>query len=355
MAAGLWIILLSAAGCTSKGSVANEEVKDLRPKIETAKVQEMTSNYTLNLPGEILPYEQVDLYSKVKGFVKQIYVDRGSRVKQGQLLAKLEAPEITQASLSASAKKREVLENLQFSNQTYRRLEKAAENEGAVSGLELDQAKARVMSDSANLESLGAEMEAANQLAAYLEIRAPFDGVISSRNVSPGALVGTNDIPLFSLAQQDRLRLILAIPEKHSRALKDSTIVEYKLGKYPNEAFQAAISRNSGVMDPGLRSLVVEFDLDNPDKKLHGGEYVEVKVPFQNPSPSLWIPVSSLVDVSSGLFVLTVEGGSIRRIEVSKGMQKDGLVEVFGSLQPDDLVVLKGSEELKEGTKISVQ
>src|SRR5690606_10261530 len=120
---------------------------------------------------------------------------------------------------------------------------------------------------SASYQSLKAEMDAAKQLAAYLEIRAPFEGVISSRTVSQGALVGANDKPLFTLAQQSKLRLTIAIPEKHVHALSDSTEIRYSISNYPSEIFKAKISRNSGVLDKSLRSLMVEFDIQNESGK----------------------------------------------------------------------------------------
>jgi len=347
-------VLLFAASCTPEGGTTVKEVKAVIPTVETASVQEMQASYTLQLPGEVLPYEQVKLYPKVKGFVKDIYVDRGSPVRQGQLLAVLEAPEITQASMAASAKKQEVLESIQYSGQAYERLKRAAANKGAVADLELEQAKARLMADSAKLKSLDAEMAAAAQLAKYLNIKAPFDGIITTRNVSPGALVGTNDSPLFSLARQDRLRLTLAIPEKHTHALADSSVIQYRLSNYPDKIFTAAISRNSGVVDPKIRSLMVEFDIDNTAKIHRGGEYVQAEVPFHNPTPSLWVPSSSIVDAPSGAFVLKVENDTIQQVGVKPGLKKDGLTQVFGELRPEDLVVLKGSEELREGTKIAI-
>src|SRR5690606_10524331 len=152
-----------------------------------------------------------------------------------------------------------------------------------------------------------------------------------------GALVGTNDAPLFSLAQQDRLRLTLAIPEKHARALADSTVIRYRLSNYPDEIFTSAISRHSGVMDPSIRSLVVEFDLDNTGRFHRGGEYVQVEVACQNPTPSLWVPSSSVVDAPSGNFVLKVVDDAVQKIGVKPGIIKDGLIEVFGELQPEDL------------------
>jgi len=347
--------LLFAASCTTEGGTTVKEVEEIIPTVKTASVQEMQASYTLQLPGEVLPYEQVTLYPKVKGFVKKIHVDRGSPVRKGQLLAVLEAPEITQASLAASAKKQEVLESIQYSGQAYERLKRAAANKGAVADLELEQAKSKLMADRAKLKSLDAEMAAAGQLAEYLNITAPFDGIITTRNVSPGALVGTNDSPLFSLACQDRLRLTLAIPEKHTHALADSSVIQYRLSNYPDKIFTATISRSSGVVDPKIRSLVVEFDVDNTDQIHRGGEYVQAEVPFHNPTPSLWVPSSSIVHTSSGAFVLKVMDDTVQKVAVKPGIEKDGSMEVFGKLSPGELVVLKGSEELREGTKIVIQ
>src|SRR5690606_9446895 len=185
----LFSLAIIVGGCTSEGKPSPEKNEIPIPKVATAKVKKETANYSLQLPGELAPFEEVLLYPKVSGFVQQIYVDRGSNVKKGQLLARLEAPEITQQYAAASAKQREVMERLQYSQQAYKRLLEASKSSGAVAAIELEQAKSKLMSDSASYQSLHAEMAAAKQLAAYLEIRAPFAGVISSRTVSKGALV----------------------------------------------------------------------------------------------------------------------------------------------------------------------
>ena len=350
----LSILLLAMAGCGIKGKpVPKKEAVEI-PTVKTAKVLKQTTNYTLSLPGELAPFEEVELYPKVSGFIRDLYVDRGSQVKKGQLLARLEAPEITQQYMAATAKQREVLERLQYSQKSYKRLKDAAKTTGAVAEIELEQAEASLMSDSASYLSLKAEMAAARQLAGYLEIRAPFSGVISDRSVSTGALVGTGDKPLFTLAQQDHLRLTIAIPEKHARALSDSTEVRYRLSNYPNEVFTAHISRSSGVLDKSLRSLMVEFDVPNKDNKLSGGEYVQAEVKFRRHTPSLWVPASSVVHATSGAFVLKVDDGNIQRVIVEEGVRQNELIEIYGPLQEGELVVVKGSEELREGSKVQV-
>ena len=348
----LLITAITVAGCTSEGKPKTEKIEEQSLEIKTINVKKEVADYTLSLPGELAPFEEVQLYPKVSGFVQQIYVDRGSNVKKGQLLARLEAPEITQQYAAASARQREVMERLQYSQQVYNRLLQASKSTGAVAAIELEQAKSKLMSDSASYQSLNAEMDAAKQLAAYLEIRAPFDGVISERTVSRGALVGVNEKPLFTLAQQDKLRLTIAIPEKHVHALNDSTEINYSISNYPSETFKAKISRSSGVLNKSLRSLVVEFDIENKDRRLNGGEFVHAEVRFVRKTPSLWVPNSSIVKAPSGMFVLKIENDTIHRIQVKEGVKNGTYTEVFGDLTENDLIVLKGSEEIREGSKI---
>lgn len=247
------------------------------------------------------------------------------------------------------------MERLQYSQQAYKRLLEASKSSGAVAAIELEQAKSKLMSDSASYQSLNAEMAAAKQLAAYLEIRAPFAGVISNRTVSQGALVGANEKPLFTLAQQDHLRLTIAIPEKHAHGLTDSTEISYTISNYPNEVFKAKFSRSSGVLDKSLRSLMVEFDIENQDRKLKGGEYVQATVKFKRKTPSLWVPTSSIVNASSGTFVLRIKNDSVQRVAVKEGVRNENLTEVFGDLEEQDIIALKGSEELREGTKVTIE
>lgn len=348
----LFVSAIALAGCSTEGKEPPPGKAERLLAVETTTVKSEVASYTLNLPGELAPFEEVELYPKVTGFVEQIFVDRGSHVKKGQLLARLEAPEITQQFAAAAAKEREVLERLQYSQQSYNRFLQASKSEGAVAAIELEQAKARLMRDSALYQSLKAEMHAAKHLASYLEIRAPFAGVISDRTVSKGALVGANEKPLFTLAQQDRLRLTIAIPEKHAQALSDSTEIRYRISNYPEKIFTAKISRSSEVLDKSLRSLMVEFDIDNTNRKLNGGEYIQAEVNFRRSAPSIWVPVTSVVNAPSGMFVLEVQGDTLRRVMVKQGVRKDSVIEVYGELEEKDVIVVNASEELREGTRV---
>src|SRR5690606_17876961 len=166
------------SGCTLDGRLVPEKGEPEHLAVETARVKMEAARYTLVLPGEIAPYETVKLYAKVSGFVKQIFVDRGSFVRRGQLLARLEAPEMTERYDAEAVREREVLERIHYSQQYYQRYISASLSEGAVASIELEHAKARLMSNSALYQSLISEMSASRQIKAYHEIRAPFSGVV---------------------------------------------------------------------------------------------------------------------------------------------------------------------------------
>lgn len=349
-------VLFFIAGCTTKGADQQPQKKPESSKavsVETVPVKKSISAYTLNLPGELHPYEEVKLYAKIRGFVRKLYVDRGSYVKKGQLLATLEAPEIMQEYMAAKAKQREVSEQLQYSLQAYQRMKAAAQQAGAVAAIELDKAHAQLMRDSAAYLALQAEMEAAEQLKNYTYITAPFEGVITSRQVSQGALVGENDQHLFLLSQQDRLRLTIAIPEKHAYALRETAEITFTVNGRPGEIFKASMSRSSKTIDPTLRSLMVEFDVDNQDHLLSGGEYAQVRLNLSRPVATWQVPTSSVVHSKSGVFVVKIEDQVVQRVPVETGIRQDALIEVFGNLQEGDLIAVKGSEELREGMKVS--
>ncbi|MDF9797902.1 membrane fusion protein (multidrug efflux system) [Catalinimonas alkaloidigena] len=348
-------VIVLIAGCSSQGAEEqqeNKEEKSITQTVQTVAVKKKQPVYTLSLPGELHPYEEVALYAKLRGFVKKIHVDRGSEVKKGQLLAVLDAPEITQQYIAAKAKQREVNEQINYSLQAYRRLQQAAQKKGAVASIELEEAKARLMRDSAAYLALQAEMEAAQQLKDYAYITAPFDGVITDRKVSPGALVGENSKPLFALSQQDKLRLTVAIPEKHARALNDSSQVTFTVSGQPGKTFSTSMSRSSTIINPEHRALMVEFDIDNQNHQLSGGEYAQVQLALRRPQPSLQLPASSIVQSQNKVYVARVENQTIQHIVVERGISQDSFVEVFGNLEEKDEVVLEASEEMREGMKV---
>lgn len=354
----LFLLILLLAACREKKADDTAE----KPKTtKTAAVQLVSPvldqpDYLLDLPGELKPYEQAMLYPKVKGFVKQILADRGSKVVKGQLLALLEAPEITQQYLAAKSDENRFYEDYLYSRQSYERLKKAALKPGAVAEIELDRAMSKFKSDSAAFASVKARTGAAAQLQQYLRITAPFDGVVTDKNVSVGALVGENSsAALFVVTQTKKLRLTVAIPEKHAQSVNKETKVSFTVNNHPGKVFQSSLSRRSEVLKQESRAVTAEFDVQNHSGKLGGGEYAQVKLQMRRTAPTFWLPVSSIVTAQSGVFVISVENDTAKRVPVELGIRKGELQEVFGVLKPEDQIVKTGSEELTEGTKVVIR
>lgn len=355
-------LLVAAQSCSDKTNAttvaADTKKKTKAPAFKLATVRSDRPLYPVTLPGELKPYEQVGVYPKVKGFVKKIYVDRGSYVRKGQLLAQLEAPEVGAQFAARQSASGASYQKFLFSKQAYQRLREAAGKNGAVATIELERAYAQYLGDSAAYASSRSEAAATGQMQYYLRITAPFSGVITGRYISEGALVGdggANGAPLFELAQQSRLRLVVAIPEKQAQSLPAGTRAHFTVVDFPGKTFPAALARNSGALDAASRSVIAEFDIPNAGTQLRAGQYARVTLQLQRPQPTLWVPLSSVVQAQSGTFVIKSEQQSAKRIPVQVGITKDSVVEVFGNLQPGDVLLLKGSEEVKEGTRIDAR
>lgn len=356
-----YLISLSLFAFLAQSCSENKENPTVAKTVKVKQVLKWTAvktdqpPFSISLPGELKPYEEVSIYPKMKGFVKKIYVDRGSYVRKGQLLAQLEAPEIGAQFAARTSSSSTAYQKFLFSRQSYQRLKDAAKKAGAVATIELERAYAQYLGDSAAYHSSRSEASASGQLQAYLRITAPFTGVITNRFVSEGALVGENGVngePLFQLTQEARLRLVVAVPEKQAQALAAGTKATFTLIDYPGKTFAASLSRNSGALDTRTKSVMAEFDVDNTGSNLRSGQYAKVSVQLKRRQPTLWVPASSVVQAQSGVFVVKNEANKTKRIPVQIGVTKDALVEVFGSLNAGDQILLKGSEEVKEGTKI---
>ncbi len=319
--------------------------------LATAPVQFINPAYALSAPAELKPYEQVEIYGKVTGFIKKLYVERGDVVKKGQLLAMLEAPEVNQKYLSDQSIQDKVYSDYVFSKQQYERLLEAAETTGAVASIELDRAKSRMMSDKSAHESSKAGTAQSSQLKEYLRITAPFDGIITNKYLSVGALVGTGgNQPLLAIAQSDRLRLTLSLPEKHTGSIEKGMEIKFTVSSRPGKLYHAKLSRTAGLLNQQDRSLTLEFDVNNSKGELRGGDYAQIKLNLKRTEPTFWVLSKSVLRAQSGTFIMSLSKDStIKRIPVKEGVQLDSLTEVFGDIKLNEAILKKPSEELKEG------
>jgi RND family efflux transporter MFP subunit len=192
----------------------------------------------------------------------------------------------------------------------------------------------------------------------YLRVVAPFDGVVTQRNIHPGAVVGSDQggshtAPLVRLEQIAHLRLIVPVPEAYVGSITKGAPVPFAVSAYPHDKFSGVVSRISQSIDAKTRSMPVEIDVTNPDHRLAAGMFPEVRWPIRGASPTLFVPVSSVVTTTEDTFVLHVKDHIVDWVSVRKGTKSGSMIEVFGALQAGDFVVLRGTDELRPGTVIN--
>lgn len=351
MSALLISLLLNACSSPQKqsGSVGTTQ-KIQASDYSTITPQLLQPVYDLSLPGELKPYEQVAIYAKTNGFIKQIFADRGDKVRKGQLLAVLEAPEMNEKFLSDKSVQEKMYSEYLYAKQAYDRLIDASKTDGAVASIELDRAKNILSSAKSAYEAAKAGTAQTAQLKEYLRITAPFDGIITDRTLSVGALVGIgSQTPLFHIAQSNRLRLTVFLPEKHAASVSEDMKAKFTVSAQPGKLYEAKLSRTSELLNQKDRSLTLEFDIDNADRSLKGGDYALVKLQLKRNHPTLWIPSKSILHTQSGVFVLELKQNKITRIPIKEGIKLDSISEIFAQISPQDSLIKQPTEEMQEG------
>ncbi|MBI4454831.1 MAG: efflux RND transporter periplasmic adaptor subunit [Acidobacteria bacterium] len=364
--------------------------------VTTVVSQEL--NRPIRLPGELQAFQDVALYPKIQGFVEWIGVDRGSWVKRGQPLVRMRAPEVEAQRSSADAKvqvsharlleaqarvlsaRQQTLEaeaKLASDDATYRRLKAAAATPGVVAGndlevaqktVEANQARVRVTEENekaaqAQVRSLEEDEKAATETArsareieSYLHIAAPFDGVITERNVHTGSLVGPSSGPaspaMLRIQQVSKLRLTIPVPEIAIAGVKQGAKLNFTVLAFPGEIFAGVVERIEHALEPRTRTMPVELDVDNRSGRLAPGMFPEVTLPVRRSRPSLFVPPSAVATTTERVFVVRIRRGMTEWIDVVRGMSMGDLIEVFGNLQPGDQVAVRGTDELRAGIRV---
>ena len=375
------------------------------PTITTTTVQSLELNRSLRLPGELHAYQDTALFAKVQGFVETISVDRGSVVRQGQLLATLRAPEFDTQRQEAEAKARaaqaqkaeaqtriagiraqrtEAEAKLATEETTYQRLKAASATPGAVAGNDVDiaqrnveAAKARIQVFQENERTAQAQVKALEEsvsafndavqsvktMKEYLRITAPFAGIITERNAHPGSLVGaansTAAPPIVRLQQVARLRLIVAVPEAEIAGVKNGTRLSFTTAAFPGETFNGTVTRSSRAVDMKTRTMPVELEVHNAAGRLAPGMFSEITWPTRRARASLFVPPSAVATTTERSFLIRINGGVTEWVDVKRGasMSQNGndFVEVFGDVAAGETIAVRGTDELKTGTKVNVK
>lgn len=355
---GSFLVFNSLTSCHSSESKADVAESDGAPETtEVFALKKGKLSSALQVPGELVAYRDVDIYAKVSGFIKTLYVDIGSEVSQGQLLAVAEAPELS-AQLSSAQSRLKAQEALSIASKAnYERVLEASKFSGAVSKNDVDQALAKRNADLAQLEAARSSYREVSDLKQYLQIRAPFNGIISARNASTGAYIGPSgkgsEFPLFVLTEQKKLRLVISVPEAYTGYVDQNETVSFNVKAFPDRKFTGQVKRQAGALDKRLRSERVEVDVINTDKKLLPGMIAEVNIPLPTRNSTFIVPKSAVVNSSTGVFVVKVVNNKAEWIPVQKGLEADEKMEVFGKLTEGDQLVMTATEEIRDGSPVT--
>ncbi len=399
--------LVLLAGCAGNKPEKSEKDAPAAARLEqvvpVVTLQKHQLDTELDLPGQLLAFQDVPLHAKVEGYISMISVDRGSHVKKGQLLIVITAPEVdakvreaesklaaaeasykeaVSAYESALNKKSEAVAKYEADKLTYTRLAQAAKTPGAIAQNEVDLAEKLMEEDKAHVDAINADITAAANVVAaqknnvtatknvvdatramrsYLEIRAPFDGVITERNVHQGSIVSVSQarqsklLPMLRIQEEDHLRLVVAVPEACVSGIELGKREPFTVPAYPGRIFYGTIARPGYSLDLQTRTMPVELDVPNPERVLEPGMFATVKWRVTRPYPTLFAPASAVGDDLKGTFVIRVVNGTVERVPVTRGQPMGNLVEVIGKVKEGDQVTLAATDEFKTGTRIATR
>jgi RND family efflux transporter MFP subunit len=326
------------------------------PSVDVVHPLPESRGQDLVLPGNTQAFIDSPIYARTNGYLKRWYVDIGARVQKGELLAEIETPELDQQLRQAQAELATAEANLNLSQITSERDENLLKTH-SVSTQERDNAVNANAANKATVESNRANVGRLEQLQSYEKVYAPFDGIITARSTDVGALIdaGANaPKELFHIAAINKLRVYVAVPEVYSRAAVTGAPADLTLDEYPGELFHGILVRNANSIDAVSRTLLVEVDVDNSNRRLMPGAYVQIHLKLPAGARSLTVPSNTLIFRRDGLQVAVVRNGMAELVRVAPGHDYGDSMEILAGLQAADDVILSPSDSLISGTPVQL-
>jgi membrane fusion protein, multidrug efflux system len=310
----------------------------------------------LTLPGSAEPFQQATLYARVNGYLDKRLVDIGDVVTTGQLLAVISAPELDQRLAQAEADLAKAKADLEFARSSLRRFEEA-DKDGAIAKEDLDQRRTAVATAEATVKAAVASVAGLAEQQRFERVTAPFDGIVTERNVDVGALIsagsGTTTTPLFTLAQTGTLRVYVNVPQAFSGELAVGQPVKIHTRTLPGREFPGTVARTAGSLDPGTRTMLTEVDIPNADGALKAGMYLQVDFQAERIGPRWRVPASAVMFDGAGTRLAIVEGdGTLRFRTVLLGRDFGDEIEISNGIQGDEKVVTTPSAALSDGDRV---
>jgi RND family efflux transporter MFP subunit len=327
------------------------------PSVVIVQPQRSAPAQELVLPGNVQAFKDSPIYARTNGYLKRWYVDIGTHVKAGQLLAEIDTPEVDQQLRQARADLGTAQANLRLSQITAERYAGLLKSD-SVSKQEADNAAGDYAARQAMVQSSEANVKRLEEVKSWQKIYAPFDGVISARNTDVGALIDSGSAgglksELFHIVQPGKLRVYISVPEAYSQAARPGMTADLTLSEFPGRRFQGKLVRTADAIDPGTRTLLAEVDVDNPTGTLKTGAYTEVHLNLATAKEAYILPVNTLLFRAEGLRVAIVgDGDRVALKQIKLGHDFGSAVEVVYGLQGNEQVIVNPPDSLVDGERV---
>ncbi len=326
--------------------------------VQLVKLQPEKEGAVLNLPGDIQAFTAAPIYAQVSGYVKKWYVDIGAPVKQGQLLAELDTPDLAGQVQSARANLINAQAAQRLSAATARRWD-ALFAQGAVSRQDKETRDADLDAKNAAVEAARANLYSLTSQAGFRRLVAPFDGVVTSSAVDVGALVttgtGSGAAPLFTVSDLTRLRIYVRVPQNYSTYIRPGMTINFSVPQHPGRVFTATLAASAGAVASASGTVLVQFVIDNKDGALQPGGYAEIQFPLPAGANGLRVPATALMFRAEGMQVATVDANNrIRLKTISIARDMGAAVDVGSGITAADRIVDNPSDSFVDGDQVRV-
>lgn len=351
--------LASVVGIMSRANAMTELARETEAlavtTVATTHAVRNAAPETVSLPGNVQAYTDAAIFARTTGYLKRRLADIGSRVREGQVLAEIDTPEIDQQLRQARADLATAQANAKLAQTTADRYADLIKSD-SVSRQDYDNAIGGAEARQAAVLSAEANVMRLEELQKFKTIYAPFAGVITARNTDIGALIstGAGARELFHVAAVDRLRISISVPEQYARAARPGLPVEIRVRELPDRRFDGRVARTAQSIDAASRTLLAEIDMDNRSGELLPGSYAEVQLNLPTDASALRLPVNTLLFRSEGLRVAIVRDGRVHLAPVTLGRDFGSTVEVVSGVSAEDQVVVNPADSLADGQAVQV-
>jgi RND family efflux transporter MFP subunit len=335
-----------------------ETVQAAIPAVSVVSPKRTAAADEIILPGNVQPFITSPIYARTNGYLKKWYFDIGAHVKQGQLLAVIETPEVDQQLQQARSNLLTAQANLELASITKTRYQGLLKS-NAVAQQDVDNAVGTYNANAAIVEADKAAVQQYSALVSFEKIYAPFDGVITARNTDIGDLINSGSsssvkTDLFHIAQPGKLRVYVNVPEEYSRGVKVGMTADLGLAEFPDRKFQGKLVRTAEDINLTTRTLLIEIDVDNPTGTLLTGSYAEVHLAVPTQDSTFLIPVNTLLFRTEGLRVGIVKDGKVVLTTVTPGHDFGNQIEIVSGLKSEDQVIINPPDSIVSGQEVQI-